>query len=467
MYAIGNGLARGTSFLLIPVYTHSLSMTDYGVLASLYITIEILVIMMNLGMRTTLVRFYAEAQKSTLVGCLIGTTTSVIVATGSVVAIIINIFLQPFFRAITRFQDVRTIMVLVCLSALIQTLSLHFVSYYRAKEEAQKFIVVSVSTAVLLALTITLMLIKFQLGITGALIAQILSHGTILLLVSIHILVRTGMNFSFAYCKELMRFGFPLVFSMLGQRSIGASAIYFLNIWGSLETVAIYALASRLAAIINMVVVLPFQMAFQPFVFSNLRNAQIRERIATLFQFLVLTTAVCGITVVIAGRVLVPMIAPPQYSLAYSILILLVPASAFSAASVLGEALIAIAKKTTIMALVFAGTGALSCSLGWVLISKFDLYGAVVALNLSHLLLGIAIVYWGLRTYPIPIGWQRVATTTAGFAFSLTMLWTFRGANSATFYGVIAFWGTGLGYALYRLGFLDTMRVRLIKGIFP
>ena len=64
IYAIGNVGLRAASFLLIPLYTHTLSVADYGLLATLLITIQLMLIVMNMGMRTTLVRFLKEHEEN-------------------------------------------------------------------------------------------------------------------------------------------------------------------------------------------------------------------------------------------------------------------------------------------------------------------------------------------------------------------------------------------------------------------
>ena len=54
-YSAGTIGARTASFLLIPVYTHTLSTGDYGLLSVLLQTAQIMVIVIGIGSRTAFV----------------------------------------------------------------------------------------------------------------------------------------------------------------------------------------------------------------------------------------------------------------------------------------------------------------------------------------------------------------------------------------------------------------------------
>src|SRR6266571_8642964 len=71
-YAAGTIGIRTASFLLIPVYTHTLSTGDYGLLAVLLQTAQIMVIVIGIGSRTALVRFAKEYEDKNRTGVLLG-----------------------------------------------------------------------------------------------------------------------------------------------------------------------------------------------------------------------------------------------------------------------------------------------------------------------------------------------------------------------------------------------------------
>ena len=74
VYSIGNVGLRAASFILIPLYTHSLSMNDYGLLMTLLLTIQLMLTTMNCGMRPGLIRFTKEYEERNRISALVGTS---------------------------------------------------------------------------------------------------------------------------------------------------------------------------------------------------------------------------------------------------------------------------------------------------------------------------------------------------------------------------------------------------------
>ncbi len=194
IYAIGNVGLRGASFLLIPLYTHFLSVSDYGLLATLLITIQIMVIFMNLGMRTCLVRFTKEYEDNKQVENLLGTTTFIIFVGGLIVTSISFLFLLPFFRSVLHTDNVHKYLILLCCASLVQSSSTHIMSYYRARNEALKFMIISISAAAILFIANIILLCVFNLGIIGVLSALITTYTVISLFVLFDVLnVKTAI----------------------------------------------------------------------------------------------------------------------------------------------------------------------------------------------------------------------------------------------------------------------------------
>src|SRR5207249_9307816 len=96
-YFIGIVALRASSFLLIPIYTYSLDMGDYGRLALLLQTGQILVIVIGLGSRTALVRFAKEYEDKNQLGLLLGTSIIINVAADLTVTVSPTVFLSITF----------------------------------------------------------------------------------------------------------------------------------------------------------------------------------------------------------------------------------------------------------------------------------------------------------------------------------------------------------------------------------
>lgn len=415
VYAIGNIGLRAASFVLIPLYTHSLSMKNYGLLMTLLLTIQFMLIVMNCGMRPALIRFTKEYEKSNSVSALLGTSCFINLLGGLVVTVLSLTFFIPFFRGVFHSENVYLFVFLSCGISLLQSLSVHVMAYYRAKNESIKFMIAGIVAAVILFVTSYIFLFILRMGITGALLAKVATYSIILLLISFNIFSRTGLRISLALIPKLVRFGIPLVFSMSGELVIIGASIYFLSFLSGLEAVAIYSLGHKLAAMLAIVLILPFQLSFGPYVFANLDSPQVRKQMSQLLTYFVLAISAVSFCILFGSRFLLPFIAPPEYSSAFMVTILLLPAMAFLGMYYFAETLLNAVRKTHIIGLTMTVCAIFSVILNYVLIRFLNRYGAIIATNASFVLAASILLIVGEKKFPIPIEWRRVSIAAGLF----------------------------------------------------
>ena len=467
VYATGNIGARAGSFLLIPLYTHFLSLGDYGLLATLLISIQIMLTLMSMGMRTTLLRFTKEYQVNNRIDDLLGTSSLInllgsLIATGASFA-----FFIPFFRCVLHSDDVYLYVGLACCAASLQSLNMHVISYYRARQEAVKYMIAGVSAAALLFATSLVLVCVFKLSVTGALLAVIITHGTILLIVSMDVFSKAGFAISMSMMPQLLRFGCPLLFSNCGELVIGAAGIYFLSYFAGLDTVAIYSLGYKLTQLLGMTVVMPFSLAFQPYVFANLDTPGIKERISRLLTYLVLAVMSMSFLILLGSQILLPLIAPPEYSSAYLVILLLLPGVAFVGVYYFGETLLGAVKKTHIIGLAMAICAVLSIMLNYLLIPILDWYGAAISLNMSYILAGFTLLVIGMRRFSLAVEWKRIYILGALMLFLFFAFFTVRDINPILVSAGALIAALGGISVLLKAGFFHHDEIIAIKNLIP
>src|SRR2546428_325469 len=115
-YAAGTIGLRAAAFLLIPVYTHTLSTGDYGLLAVLLQTAQIMVILIGMGSRTALVRFAKEYEDKNRTGVLLGTSV-VINLLGALAVTATASLAAPLFKGVLHSERVFGYVLLTCVGA--------------------------------------------------------------------------------------------------------------------------------------------------------------------------------------------------------------------------------------------------------------------------------------------------------------------------------------------------------------
>ncbi len=453
IYAIGNVGLKAASFLLVPLYAHSLTLKDYGLLATLLITIQIMLILMSLGMRTSLIRFTQEYLDNKQIGALLGTTLLVNVLGGLSITSLAVFFLLPFFQAVLHTQTVHVLIILTCTGAFVQSLSLHVMSYYRARHQAMKFMSVGISSALLLFITTFIALRMYHLGIIGALSAYILTHTIIFCYITLEVIMKNGLWITPSLIPRLVRFGFPLVFSMVGGSVLVESSIYFLSYYHDLETVAVYSLGFKLSQLVAITVILPFQLAFQPYVFSHLKDTHIKDQLPRMFIYFLLSITFMSFIIILGSHIILPVIAPPAYAQAFDVLLQLLPLTALLGVHYFSETLLSAVEKTHIIGLTMTACAVFCLVLNYLLIPSLNWHGAVIASNVSFFIVGFTLFLIGTRALSLHIEWYSVSAIVLLFSVFLFMIFLLNNLGQIAFYS-----GWGLMFS--------TSVVLLYNGLF-
>jgi O-antigen/teichoic acid export membrane protein len=465
IYGIGNVGLRTSALLLIPLYTHTLSIEDYGFLSTLLLTAQLMIIFMSLGMRTVIMRFGKDFELSGSLAGLIGNTMTLNILGGMMVAAITLFFMRPFFANILHTSNVDRYLYLTCAVAFLQSTALHIMSYYRIKEQPMKFTGVGLFSAVLLFLSSLVFLLVCQLGVIGALLAGIFSYGLISLFLVWDVVVRrTGFHLSLNSMLKFARFGFPLIFSMLGQFLMASSGAFFISYYHGLDSVAVYSLGSKLAMVVGIVLTLPFQLAYQPFVFNNLNKPYIREKMSRLLTYYFVAVLCLTFFIVLSSKIVLPIIAPPEYFDAFFILLLLLPAMTLNGMIVFGETLLVVSKKTSMLGVIIGFSGLINLVLNNSFVPHFGLLGAIISANLSFLAASVTITLCGLKSFPVPLEWRRITAVLMVFMGVLACSYFFKDMHVVGFYSGLLGLATFLFYVSLNCGFFDFEEKIYIKS---
>jgi len=469
IYALGNIGLRAASFLLIPLYTHALPIKEYGLLATLLLTIQIMSIFMGLGSRTAFIRFAAEYKKEDRLDQLFGSSILINFMGGLVISALSLTVLLPLFRLLLHINNIRAFIMLTSFAALAQTLWMHVISYFRAHNDGKSFVFFSIVAFFLLVFFNVVLVVYLRKGIYGVLFAQIITYGLLWLLVMTKIILQIGFAFSGAVFKSILRFGFPLIFSMSGDLITDSSALYLLSFFAGLEQVAIYSLGYKIAQIAVITLILPFQLAYEPMVYANIHSTKIKKFIAEIFVYLLIAFAFLAMGIVYIFRDLIHLVAPSEYNLSYSTVFLFLPGIAFIGVYYVAESLLNIEKKTSVTGSVISIMTAVSLVLNYFFIRKYGMYGALAVFNFTHISIALILLFYGLKYFPIPINLKKFATSIALLFGLLGLTFLLKNSSAFIFYPVIPAIALGIiGWLFYSQFFgFDILKMKTAPGVHP
>lgn len=426
IYALGTVFSHGAAFLLIPIYTHWLTMDEYGMLATLLISNQFMIILMNLGMRISLIRFAPEFDGSRDMAGLVGTSLIINVFGGILITAAATTWLVPLFQRAMHCQNVSNLILLNCFAALSQSLFTHVISLFRARNQSLKFMFANSAAAALMVLNTVILLRGLHWGLKGVLVAQMIAFGIPFYVVFLDLVMKLDPWISRRMMWRLLKFGVPLVAPQTAQSFMLAATLYLLSFYSDLQSVAIFSLGQKLAQIFSIILVTPFQLAFQPFIFAHIHQPGIKQSMARIFTYFILASAFLAILLLLGIHLIFPWIAPPSYAPAFLLIIWLLPMHVIIGIAHFGESLLNIVKKTYITATIIIICVAVSFVLNYRLIPSMDWLGAVLSLNISNLFIGCGLLTVGLGSFPVPLEWRRVVLafgSLALFLFSVSLVY--------------------------------------------
>ena len=304
-------------------------MEDYGRLVTLLSVIQLLSLVMDFGAKTSLITFFRPNANQGGRGEVLGSVLLINAGAGLVVSTFIFVTFPYLLPRLIGISSSMRYILLAAIVAYLQSLNATLLSYYRITDAPRLFAIASVSTALLNLAFVLLFVRVLRFGVTGVLSAIALSLCITTIPIVLIILKHVGCHASVSWTIRLLRFGAPLVLSGGGELLADTFPLLFLASLAGLNAAGVYGLAMKLSTVTLTLLILPFTMAFEPYVVLNAENGNIGRRISSALSMALLLFALLAFGIVVAGPQVIAFMAPPAYRWAQTLLFVILPAMAF------------------------------------------------------------------------------------------------------------------------------------------
>lgn len=434
IYSIGTIALRFTAFLLIPLYTHYLSKSEFGLLQTLLFSIQVIITINDLGLRSAIIRFFSEYSDKNKLNYLLGSSIIIIVINSLFILFIFSIIPDSFIASLFKIEIIPNLIILTATAGIFQTLSLNILSYFRAVENSKLYMLISILTSIVLIVLTYILLSVFEFGIIGVFIAQTFSFGLMWLFTLIWIFTKHGLKVEKAILFKLIKFGFPLIFAMSGDLIINTYGSYQLGAHSGLEEVAIFSLAYKIAIITVMVLIGPFQMAYEPYVFKNKGNPKLKNTISRISVYILFVFCVISIFILITFRDLIYLVGGKEYTDAYLVIFLLLPGIGSTLFNYIGQSLLHINNKTRLTGTIIFLTTIFCLVITYISISFYGLFGLVFSINFYLIASSLLIFYYGTKEFPIKVDLKRFTIILSITLFAFIFIYLISDLSTFLYY---------------------------------
>ena len=252
IFALGNMLSKLVLFLLMPFYTSMLSVSEYGIADTINNFVELLIPIATLCISEAVFRFLINDKDDSSI--IIKDGIGIIVVGSSLVTIIVLI--------INYFANFSWILYLLML--LWTQIIRQFTGYVlRGLGKSKEFAFTGVLATIFLVIFNLILLKHFDLKIEGYLLSIVFSN-VFTIIVSIFIILQIGLldnRTETSYKRKMLNYSLPIIPNNISWWINTASSRYILLFFLGNVSTGMYAAASKLPAIINMLSAI-FQQAW-------------------------------------------------------------------------------------------------------------------------------------------------------------------------------------------------------------
>uniref|UniRef100_UPI0025BD9F3F oligosaccharide flippase family protein n=1 Tax=Marinilabilia sp. TaxID=2021252 RepID=UPI0025BD9F3F len=289
------------------------------------------------------------------------------------------------------------LIVLLCLLVpvnLLMSEQSHLFRYFRQPWRYNLITVIKSLANIGLGITLVIML---KHGVEGAMWARVGSSLLVVILAfGIFNYRKYSFHFSFSWARQLLKYGFPLIWAGLAAWIYNSSDRFFLLYYQDLNEVGLYsigAIFSQPVLLINMAVQMSFGVLFFQSFYAekDINKPRTRKMAVDIYVLYLAGSVILATGLSVFADVLIPFVATPDYADGA----LVVPFLVFSyiaaqSYQTMGPG-ISLAEKTWHFAWITGVTAILNIGLNFLLVPRWGFIGAGVATLISF------VVYWQIK----------------------------------------------------------------------
>ena len=446
IYGLGTVIARLVSFLLLPLYTRYLTPSDYGVLETIDVSTAIIGIVVTIGIARSLSRFYYVSKSQDDRDRVLITTYLTYMSLAILSAPFLFLTITPISNLLFSNEQFGYYFKISFLSLLLGGLIDIGLMYLRLIKKPHIFISISLTRLVFLIALNVFFIVYLKMGIVGILYSTLIVRFLFAVVMTSAIWYRIKFGFSFATCREILRFSLPTVPSSLGSTVVKQSDKYFVLYFMSLSDMGIYSLSLKFGNTIHQLLTSPFNLAYIPRRFEIMNQPDAAQIYRKVFSYYLYFLIFVGLSISILIPEIMSFMVTPEFMKAADIIPLVVLSMIIFGTHYHLDFGILYSKKTEYLAYTNIVCAFLQVTLNILLIPPYGIHGAVWS-SIASLSIQAIILYWlSHRFFVIRYEFRRI------FAYSVL---------------AIAFYGLSLTIHSDHLLISVMLKLMLLIAFFP
>jgi O-antigen/teichoic acid export membrane protein len=405
VYLMGALLIGLGNFVLVPLYTRYLAPSEFGVYALVDVAILLLVTVTQLKFDVSYLKWFAELELSRR-GELLSTVLAVgglgsAVAGAVLSAVVLSHAGHAWLGGTTRGFGWFLLPLVV-----FENLQGILLTDLRARRHAVGYSTVAVCRLFVIVGATYYLLAMHHEGIRAVFAGRLVGDAAGLLILAALCLRKMEWKFRSSILKPMLRFGIPLIWSVIAVTLQDASGRYFLSRHGSLEAVGLLGAAIKLGAIFQVLVNNPFGVAWGGMLFQIVKLPNARMVYSKIFSYVYVFSIGIALILTVLGPTLFRLFTSPAYYSASVVLPLILLVRTANVIEQPASTGIYLAGRTGLLSVLYSIALCVNVVLLYLLVPKYGILGVGWAWLLASAVVPFLMVIWGQKSYPLTFNWR-------------------------------------------------------------
>jgi len=464
IYGLGTLSTKLAGFVLIPLYTRSFSVSQFGILGLLEVSAAVVISFFGFSLYSGFFRWYWDKGTEKKKESLFFTVTIFQVGVVVVAYFAALPFLRNFSVLILDSPDYTYLLRLMLISSLMQIVLLMPNTLLRLQEKPWLFTLANLLQLVF-SLSVTVYYIVFRhAGIEGIYYGQIagsIAFASVLIRYSAKNMV---FRFESVMLREILLYCYPLFMSGMALVLLNVTDRYSIKALGNMADVGLYSYGFKLANVLNVFLITSVNYAIQPMIYRMMNDPDNKRFYAKLLTYYTYGTMIFALVMMVFGMEITMLFAKRvEYYDAWYIFPFIIYSIVFGMMKDVATTGLSISKKTKIIAVTVIITAVLNLILNIVLIRLFGNQGAALSKMLSMFVFFALTLYFAQKIYPIPYELKRITIMllTAAGIYGISILFNSWGLVPRMAVKLILI--VSYPFVLYLFGFYEPVEVEMIR----
>lgn len=398
VYSLGNIALKGMGIITLPIYLNYLTKSEVGIFGLLDITINIIAEVLLLGQANSIILFENKKEYDDKKNSIFFTITSFVILINLLFVLFAELFGTSLISISKSTRDLSSYLHFIIYISLVRVLNNLFLNKLRAEEKSKLYTFLTFLKITFFIALIFYTVVHLRLSVVGILYSYLISEIIVLLFILPVMIKKMSVKIEMSALKEALKFGTPLIFTSIGIMVLNLSDRYLINLFINLEEVGTYDIAYRIAGIVNMFLILPFNQAMLPSAFKEFNSNSNSRYLSKLMTYMCFVTIWGGLTISVFGKEIILILGNENYVRANVYIPFIVLAYILSAMRNVASNGLLFAEKTYIVALITIFAAILNIILNIFLI---PIYGTIAAAYTTLISFAIfyLVTYWYSNKY--------------------------------------------------------------------